>query len=261
MGLPMGRSDRKVGMKRSGSLAVLAFVLGVASASAAEVHEKGRTWSGIILKSPDLKTPFVLTTFSYVHARWTQPTVFCTQPNAEVSIWVGIDGNGTPTVEQAGTIAVCGEAAAPLSYYAFWEMYEGPNSLGGQPFMVSPGDIIDASVTYSEGVFEMVLTDITSGRNLSVKRRCGIDVECKRGTAEWIVERPGSGKYPLANYGRVQFADLRFTSSSEDFLLADSEMVQSGTTLSTCQLVVPPTLLPAQGHDTIDCTWVAATSP
>jgi Peptidase A4 family len=154
-------------MKRSGFLAVLAFALGVASASAAEVHEKGRSWSGIILKSPDLNSPFVVTTFSYVHARWTQPAVDCTQPNARVAIWVGIDGNGTPTVEQVGTVAVC-DGNRTATPQVFWEMYDGTNSPGGppQPFTVSPGDTVDASVTYSKGEFEMALTDITSSLNL-----------------------------------------------------------------------------------------------
>lgn len=249
-------------MKRSGFLVILALALSVASASAAEV-EKGISWSGIILKSPDLKSPFVLTRFSYVHARWKQPAVDCTLPNARVSIWVGIDGNGTPTIEQVGTLANCNGSRTAVPQ-VFWEMYNGQNNEGGpaQPFTVSPGDIVDASVTYSKGEFEMALTDITSNQNLSLKRQCSTEVECKRATAEWIVERPGKEpKPPLADYGKVQFTDLGVTSSGGDFILADSAMVQSGTTLSTCQLITPPPLPPTKGQVTIDCTWAAATSP
>jgi hypothetical protein len=107
-------------MTRHGSLATLLVALGtLVSAPGAQAQEKLSTWSGYSVKSPNLTLPTLPMTFTAVSARWAQPTVFCTTPNARVSFWVGLDGNGTPSVEQAGTVAVCGDAAAPLYYKAF----------------------------------------------------------------------------------------------------------------------------------------------
>jgi Peptidase A4 family len=190
--------------------------------------------------------------------------VFCTTPNARVSFWVGLDGNGTPTVEQAGTVAVCGDAAAPLYYKAFWEMYAGADSSGAEPFAVSPGDIIEASVTYTSGSYVLTLSDLTTGRSFSTTQSCSATVVCKRGTAEWIVERPGGGKYPLADFGKIKFSSISFASSGGSSEASNIEMVHADTILSICS---PDFLLVTHPGDfgsgirvvtAIACNWVAA---
>jgi Peptidase A4 family len=234
---------------------VLAFVSFLAVPSA-HAQQKGNTWSGYILKGP--QDPFAeapLTTFSYVSATWTQPSVVCTTPNAEVSIWVGLDGNGTPTVEQTGTIAVCGSAAAPLYYKAWWEMYApDSNSTGQMLFDVSPGDVIEASVTYTNGTFVLAITDKTTGKSSTTTHTCDAAVICYRGTAEWIIERPGSGKYPLADYGKAGFSKLAVQSAGPSPTTIEMDMVDksnNNTLLSTCNLVTI-------SQTFIACSWVAA---
>ena len=171
-------------MMRNGSLAALLFALGsLVSASGAEAQERRGTWSGYVWKSPDLGQPTPPITFTAVRAKWTQPSVFCTKPNARVSFWVGLDNS---TVEQAGTVAVCGDAAAPLYYKAFWEMYAGADSDGGEPFTVSPGDVIEALVGYTNGSYVLQLNDLTNGRSFSTIKACSRTVVCKNATAEWI---------------------------------------------------------------------------
>jgi hypothetical protein len=234
--------------------------------SSAQAQEQLNTWSGSIFKSvnPEQSPPPV--TFSFVSATWTQPSVVCTVPDAEVSIWVGLDGDPTSTVEQAGTVAVCGTAAAPLYYKAFWEMYAGANSIGGKPFIVSPGDFIQASVTYTNGDYVLSVADLTSGQSYSTTRTCDASVVCNRATAEWIVERPGGGKYPLADFGTVKFANIGVKASSGDVTGAEIDMVEKSTdaTLSTCEnvpnfpfkpLTLTPQIIIALP---VVCTWVAA---
>jgi hypothetical protein len=242
-------------MSRSRPLAAIALAFAsLLAVPGAQAQEKGNSWSGYILKGP--QDPFSaapFTTFSYVSATWTQPSVVCTTPNAEVSIWVGLDGDGTPTVEQTGTIAVCGSAAAPLYYKAWWEMYAGSHSSGQLLFDVYPGDVIEASVTYTNGGFVLAITDKTTGKSSTTTQTCDSAVICYRGTAEWIIERPGSGKYPLADYGKAGFTNLAAQSSGPNPTTIEMDMVDKSdnTTLSTCELV---TIF----QTFIACTWLAA---
>src|SRR6188472_3762174 len=60
-------------------------------------------------------------TFTSVSASWTQPTAICTGASYS-SFWVGLDGDGSSTVEQTGSSADCSSAGVP-SYYAWYEMY------------------------------------------------------------------------------------------------------------------------------------------
>jgi hypothetical protein len=257
--------DGKSYARHRGSLAALLVALGtLVAAPAAQAQEKLSTWSGYIVKSPNLDLPTPPITFTAVSASWTQPTVFCTTPDARVSVWVGLDGNGTPTVEQVGTVAVCGEAGAPLYYKAFWEMYAGADSSGEEPFVVYPGDAIVASVTYSGGSYVLTLKDVTTGHGFSTPQSCSTTVVCKRGTAEWVVERPGGGKYPLADYGTVDFSGTRFMNSSGDLVPSTMEMVYSKTILSTCspkfQLFTDHGGSGSGIHvvNGLDCQWMAA---
>src|SRR5580700_9436739 len=69
--------------------------------------ETGISWSGYVVKSANLGSPAPPTTFTFVTAIWKQPVVTCPVANARVAFWVGLDGDGTPTVEQAGTVVTC----------------------------------------------------------------------------------------------------------------------------------------------------------
>jgi len=255
-------------MMRNGSLAALLFALGsLVSAPGAEAQETTGNWSGLIWKSPPQPAPPI--TFTAVSAKWTQPSVWCPKPYSRVSIWVGLD-NGT--VEQAGTWAVCGSAfptrhnphPAPLYYKAFWEMYGSGG--GQQPFTVSPGDTIEASVGYANGSYVLEVKDLTNGQSFSTTQACSV---CKRSTAEWIVERPGKGStYPLANYGSVEFSNIS-TSPGENVITSENvvrsyiNMVQRNTTLSTCGPAPSPLPQPAAVTLTLafNCFWQAASGP
>jgi hypothetical protein len=211
-----------------------------------------------------------------VRARWQQPTVNCTVPNAKTAIWVGLDGAGEPhstaTVEQLGTMATCGSTAgAAPSYKAWWEMKaESPDneySTGEYMFDVSPGDYIEALVTYTEaGTFVLHLIDLTAHKEFSTTKTCNPNRTCYRNSAEFIVERPGDPtSLPLGDYGTVVFTEMAVTASSnENFERADVTMRQSNTTmtLSSCGGIVFP---PTSGGDRLEmprevlCEWYAAT--
>jgi len=107
--------------------------------------------------------------------------------------------------------------------------------------------------------------DLTSGRHFTAIKLC--TAVCRRGTAEWIVERSGGGKYPLADYAEMRFTDVlagsadRGPGKPDYFPVIQVTMDRRGTTLSTCSLSPltrdPSSVGPYRGND-ITCTWHAA---
>jgi hypothetical protein len=262
------------------ALAIALFALGgLAAAPCAAgdiVQLQDNNWSGYAIRSTPVGQLPPLTTFTVVRARWKQPTVLCTTPGAKVAIWVGLDG--TPrrpgddgTVEQVGTTAACGSdpnVTAPLWYRSWWEMKaEGlTTSPGGWEFDVSPGDEIEAIVTYTNDGFVLHLEDRTSHRSFTtVPQICDPYHTCPRSSAEFIVERPGDPtSLPLGNYGSVVFNDVLVKASSkQNFQWVNVTMGGANSTaiMSSCGAPFEPnldeTFIPLPRD--IACEWHAAT--
>ncbi len=126
---------------------------------------------------------------------WMVPSVTCSPTNAYAAFWVGIDGDSSSTVEQTGVMAQC-SGGAP-SYSAWYEFYPKPSfTIGG--FVVNPGDIISAEVSYAGGKFTVTITDGAQSFSKSATVN-----SAQRSSAEWIAEAPSSGGsiLPLADFG------------------------------------------------------------
>jgi hypothetical protein len=107
-----------------------------------------KNWSGYVACN---------STFTSVTATWVQPTVSCTTTGS-VAFWVGLDGDGSNTVEQTGTSVSC--ATGTPQYSGWWEFYPADASNYNEP--VYPGDTIVASVTYDgSDTYSLKLTDVT----------------------------------------------------------------------------------------------------
>jgi hypothetical protein len=222
-------------------------------------------WSGYLWPVPARPISLKSTTFT-VYGKWKQPAVTCPVDNARVSIWVGIDA--AQTVEQVGTIAVCNGPGKPVTYRAWWEMYATTGSRGQQPFAVSVGDTIEASVRYvpggPSGSYVLAVKDLTNGRQFTRTKTCGARAPCKHATAEWIIERPGGGAYPLANYGKMSAIVTVSTASGVQFAPTPRfryTMEHRNTALSTCGLlairVLPTPPIPSSPLRPY-CVWHAA---
>src|SRR5919109_285001 len=74
-------------------------------------------------------------TYTSVSASWTEPTVTCSSGDQYSSFWVGLDGDGSNTVEQTGSEADC-QGSTP-QYYSWYEMYPSAPVNFSNP--VSPG--------------------------------------------------------------------------------------------------------------------------
>ena len=131
---------------------------------------------------------------------WTVPKVTASSTSSRTtaysSVWVGIDGYSSKTVEQLGTDSDI-QNGQPR-YYAWYEIY--PNYSITIPGMtIQPGDSITASVQYvasgaQAGQFMLTITD-SSRPNDSFTTYQGMPSgsAAPRSSAEWIVEAPSVG--------------------------------------------------------------------
>ena len=141
-------------------------------------------------------------TFTSVSASWSQPAVTCTATDTFSSFWVGLDGDGTNSVEQTGTEADCSGGNAV--YQGWFEMFPAAPVFYNNP--VQPGDAMSASVVANGGgAFTLTLTDSTQGWTQKTDQTLNT---AQLGSAEVIAEAPSSGNgnvLPLSNFGAVNF--------------------------------------------------------
>jgi hypothetical protein len=81
---------------------------------AQEFNDTNATWSGIS----------VHTSGTAVRAQWVKPPVKCGVSTTYGAIWVGIDGDGSNTVEQTGTQESCDHGRVWVD--GWYEMYPRP---------------------------------------------------------------------------------------------------------------------------------------
>jgi len=171
-------------------------------------------WSGYAVTG---KKPY-----NYVTSTFVQPTVTCPGvADQDISNWVGLDGYNDQTVEQDGTAAWCGgpNDATP-KYEAWYEMFPA-NSVN--VFAVHPGDIIQATVSYSDSAADFTLTvsDLSTGKSATDTATCA---SCARASAEWIIERPADCNAAETKCFITQLADFGTSTMS-----GDEAQVQGGT--------------------------------
>ncbi len=156
-------------------------------------HSTSSNWSGYSA---------INGTYTSVSANWTQPTASCTSTTTYSSFWVGLDGDGSNTVEQTGTSADC--SGGSPRYYAWYEMYpKFPTNLS---LAIRPGDSISASVTTNgSGNFTLTIKDNSTGQSFTTSQR---QRKARLASAEAIAEAPSSsgGVLPLTNFGTVGFS-------------------------------------------------------
>ncbi len=193
--------------------ALLALVFGSASLASASVksvsHSAPRVrvkngtslnWSGYAVET-NLASPQA-GAVTDVKGQWTVPAVTGSS-DAYSSMWVGIDGYNSGTVEQIGTEEDI-SSGSPV-YYAWFEMYP---KFGYEILSVpiNAGDKISAEVNYAgSNNFVLSITDLTTGQSFSTTQK---SATAQRQSAEWVMEAPSSNSnvLPLADYGTAFFS-------------------------------------------------------
>ena len=163
-------------------------------------------WSGYVASSNLLHPTNYLVT--QVSGSWIVPDVKAAGVDTNCSIWVGIDGAGSPSVEQLGTEHDYSNGQE--NHYAWWEMFPaGSNLLVGFP--VAVGDSISASVTFvplvgilpaGNTLFILQIVNNTQ-KKYSIIPAITTTI-MQRVCAEWIVEAPWLNvTLPLSDFGVV----------------------------------------------------------
>jgi hypothetical protein len=164
--------------------------------------QQSSNWSGYAARNG---------TFHSVSANWTEPAGHCTAATRFSSFWVGLDGDGSTSVQQTGSEVDCSGGSAV--YYAWWEMYPANAVTFSNP--VAPGDHFHGSVTFNGGnSYTLVLQDRTKGWSHTLHR----SASAPNASAEAIVEAPcctsGGGILPLADFGTAHFNSVRVDGSA-----------------------------------------------
>lgn len=141
-------------------------------------------------------------TYTSTTANWTMPSFSCgaNHANAYVAIWTGLDGLNSSTIEQIGAEVACTGGTA--SYYGWYELY--PSAPAYFSNTLSPGDQLNASVSYAGSKFTLELKDVTAGWTKTVTATLA---GAARSSAETVVEVPStltcSGTKTLASFTDV----------------------------------------------------------
>ncbi|MBD0739151.1 G1 family glutamic endopeptidase [Streptomyces sp. CBMA29] len=158
------------------------------------VHSTSSNWAGYAATG---------STFTSVSASWVQPSVTCTSATTYSSFWIGLDGDGSNSVEQTGTEADCSGGRAV--YSSWYEMY--PAYPVNYSNAVSPGDHFTSTVsTNGSGSFTLTLSDTTKNwTKTTTKTLQGASLA----SAEIIAEAPSSstGVLPLAHFSTASFTN------------------------------------------------------
>jgi len=159
-------------------------------------------WSGYAAAT-NLNSP-ATHSVSAVSGSWIVPTIKASSTHTYSSMWVGIDGYNSPTVEQIGTEHDYNNGAQ--HHYAWFEMYpSGSFLISGFP--LRPGDVISASVVYTGGTnFVMTIINDTQKVTFTVPSQYTQSSVAQRTSAEWIMEAPFLNQIlPLSNFGTAYF--------------------------------------------------------
>jgi len=145
-------------------------------------------------------------TYQSVSASWVQPSVTCSPGETSyASFWIGLDGDGSNSVEQTGSESDCSSGRA--TYYSWYEFY--PAYPVNYTNTVRPGDHFSATVTSTgSGSYTLTLTNSTEGWT---RTKTGTASSGRNASAEVIAEAPSSsrGVLPLANFGTVAFSNAK----------------------------------------------------
>ena len=178
-------------------------------------------------------------TLKQVSADFNVPSVNCASSPpgssgyAYASHWAGLDGYNDNTVEQAGVAGYCTSTTGAPTYVAWYEMYPlPPVALSG----INPGDAIMVSVGYdsSAGMFNLMVTDVTTGAVFSTSQPCPSGFTCHRASAEVITEDPGGGVdggYNLADFGQENYTGAAVVSANGTVGTLTSGFGKSGAQL------------------------------
>ncbi len=176
----------------AGSLLTVALLAACGDQLEAEGgHETDGHWSGYAAVGGP---------FHDVSARFSVPTITCPAEDADVAIWVGLDGYANGIVEQVGIDATCRQGT--VRYSAWWEVY--PRPIVDIDTEITAGDIIELGVTATAAGPSFELRDVTSGASF---REVSTLTGQQYASAEVVVEQSDMMHPTLGRFDDITFLD------------------------------------------------------
>jgi len=174
-------------------------------------HEKeiSANWSGyVLLRYLNEFTPESIRT---VWGTWTIPLLQATEKDSFCSIWMGMDGYDSKTMEQIGTAH--SYKNGKQENFVWFQLYpDTPYEI--LDFPIEVGDSISGSiVTARMNGFDMRIFNNTKKCYTKVPMDCTQSFNAKRSSAQWVVEplTINSHPQPLANFGTIKFTECTAT--------------------------------------------------
>jgi hypothetical protein len=167
-------------------------------------------------------------TFTSVASNWIVPPVAC-GGTTRSSYAVGLDGDGTSTIEQIGTEGDCN---GDFGLYSGWYQM-APNAPVFFKNPVKPGDAMTASVTaLGGGNFMLTLFDMTQNWTQVTQQA---SAAATLGSAEIVAQDPvqNGQAQPLSNFGIVDFLGAAINNAAIAAPINEATMVSAaGNTLA-----------------------------
>jgi hypothetical protein len=164
-------------------------------------------WSGYTV-STDLQSPQAAVTS--VTGSWTIPDISASADDSFSAAWIGVGGQYDETPIQTGTEHDWVNGAA--GYIVWYEhLPQNPVQIN---MIVSPGDIMTASITLQDATTQTWVVEIRDASNGQTFRQ-SLSYATTRLSAEWIVERPtvNNRVSTLADFGKITFTGCSATLS------------------------------------------------
>ena len=211
--------------------------------------ETSGNWSGGVLHAAAGQT------FKWVQGDWVVPNVGAPTQGKWYysSSWIGLDGDGSGDVCQAGVECEVFQSGATVTrnIYPWFEWFPLPETKITN-LAISPGDMITMTLcTAGPGSTSasVVFANHTSGASTTVNFTAPAGTKLVGNCAEWIVEAPtvGGSQSSIPDYGEVFFSACTATTTAGATVNGGTgntiSLVSGGTTLATGSIVTPTVIL------------------
>jgi hypothetical protein len=208
---------------------------------------QSRNWAGYVASSG---------TFTGVEGAWIVPQASGWQPFASGATWVGIGGFNTADLIQTGTQELAAQPGQ-FEYFAWIETLPEPSQT--IPLAVSPGDLMNASITLQpDGTWQVLLANSTTGQSFEQN----ISYNSSLASADWIEEDPSTlrGLVPLDNFGTVHFSNGFTVANGTLSSIAQAEGSAITMVGSNGQVLAEPSALGPDGAS-FSVTRAGSTTP
>ncbi len=183
-------------------------------------------------------------TYTGVSGTWIVPEPTADGNMGVSATWVGIGGERTRDLIQAGTLETV-QPSGRIRYSAWYEILPAP----ARPvrLTVRPGDSVTVSVNQQEpGIWSIAFVNNTTGQTLDRT----VPYASSLSSAEWIVEAPSlttGGLLPLSNFGTVYFTDGAAVKDGQTMTIAEARALPITMTNRCNEALATPSVIDDSG--------------